>query len=266
MLRHLLRKLHRALHFRRSPFGYQHSFSIATPGSTCPVAAAAKPTTRPRPRTAEPTAPGCTNYLLRPWSDLLQPASTSVRKYGVRSRSASMLMRQTKAANTNAYYFIQHCISCFALRVLRSLSHIMQLPSSPSLHCSLSVLQPAGETCGQHTATAVPPCGRHLPASQPLGLLVASADGCGLLIRPTSVRAAFRLCRPSSLRFFVGAAAASLSLRSGWRGGWWRTAKPPAAKNLRYCKQAYPSFCCLQFACQSVHNSAVNYSCRSSAP
>jgi hypothetical protein len=27
-----------ALHFRRPPFGYQHPFSIATPGSTCPVA------------------------------------------------------------------------------------------------------------------------------------------------------------------------------------------------------------------------------------
>ena len=55
MLRPLLRKLRRALHFRRPPCSNQQSFPIGTPGSTCPVAAAAMPTTCTRPTTAEPT-------------------------------------------------------------------------------------------------------------------------------------------------------------------------------------------------------------------
>lgn len=37
ILRPLLRKLRRALHFRRPPSGYQQTFSIGTPDSTCPV-------------------------------------------------------------------------------------------------------------------------------------------------------------------------------------------------------------------------------------
>lgn len=44
-LRHLLHKLRRASLFRRSPFGHQRSFSIATPGRHCPVAAVSFATT-----------------------------------------------------------------------------------------------------------------------------------------------------------------------------------------------------------------------------
>lgn len=39
-------------HFRRSPLGNQHSFPIATTGSTCPLPAAAKPATYSRTTTA----------------------------------------------------------------------------------------------------------------------------------------------------------------------------------------------------------------------
>ena len=56
------------------------------------------------------------------------------------SRQAK-LMRQTKAANAIINILVS-CISRFALRVLRSLSHSLQLPPSPSLRCSVSVLQP----------------------------------------------------------------------------------------------------------------------------